>query len=151
MQYLHLCAESIGGIQWGASQSWHIASTDASIASPDYSGSGVATSSLGGLPTAVHTAALVAAGAAAAGPLSSSYSCLYATFTVLTCMDKFRNLYVLLVVYLWLWMNDIRFYLHLRVTWLYCVPVIWLCYMKCAQWPLRYICVAKMIWVPYTR
>ena len=34
MQYLHICAESIGGIQWQASQSRHIASPDACIASP---------------------------------------------------------------------------------------------------------------------
>ena len=58
----------------------------------------MATSSLGGLPTTVRAAALVAAPAvAAAGPLSSSYLCLYATFTVLTCMDKFINLCALLV------------------------------------------------------
>ena len=99
MQYLHLCAESIGGIQWRASQSRHIASPDACIASPDVSASGVATSSLGGLPTTVRAAALVAAPAVAvAGPLSSSYLCLYATFTVLTSMDTFRNLYALFVV-----------------------------------------------------
>ena len=89
---------------------------DACIASPDVSASGVATSSLGGLLAAIHAAAPVAAPAPAAGPLSGSYLCLYATFTVLTCMDKFINLYALLVVYLWLWTNDIRLYLHLRVT-----------------------------------
>ena len=120
MQYRHLCAESISGIQWRASQSRHIASPDACIASPNVSASGVAISSLGGLPTAVRAAALVAApAAAAAGPLSSSYLCLYATFTVLTCMDKFIKLCALFVVDLWLWMDDIRLYLHLRVTWLY--------------------------------
>ena len=91
MQYLQLCAESIGGIQWRASQSRH-------IASPDVSASGVATSTLGGLLAAVRAAALVAAPAPAAGPLSGSYLCLYATFTVLTYMDTFRNLYALFVV-----------------------------------------------------
>ena len=75
----------------------------------------MATSSLGGLLTVVRAAALLAApAAAAAGPLSGSYLCLYPTFTVLTSMDKFRNLYALLVVYLWLWMNDITLYLDLR-------------------------------------
>jgi hypothetical protein len=78
----------------------------------------VGTSSLGGLLTVVRAAALLAAPAAAAataaGPLSGSYLCLYPTFTVLTSMDKFRNLYALLVVYLWLWMNDITLYLDLR-------------------------------------
>ena len=98
MQYRHLCAESIGGIQWRASQSRHIASPDACIASPDVSAFGVATSSLGGLHAAVRAAALVAARAPAASPLSGSYLSLYATFTVLTCMDKFMNLYALLVV-----------------------------------------------------
>ena len=123
MQYLHLCAESIGSIQWQASQSKHIASPDACIASPDVSASGVATSSLSGLLAAVRAAALVAAPSPAAGPLSGSYLCLYATFTVLTYMDKFRNLYALLVVYLWSWMNDITLYLDLRFMWLYKLPV----------------------------
>ena len=95
MQYRHLYAESIGGIQWRASQSKH-------IASPDVSASGVATSSLGGLLAAVRAAALVAARAPAAtptaGPLSGSYLSLYATFTVLTSMDTFRNFYALFVV-----------------------------------------------------
>ena len=58
----------------------------------------VATSSLGVLLTTVRAAALVAAPSPAASPLSGSYLCLYATFTVLTCMDKFMNLYALLVV-----------------------------------------------------
>ena len=89
MQYLHLCAESIGGIQWQASQSRH-------IASPDVSASGVATTSLGGLLTAVRAAALVAAPAPAAGPLSGLS--LYDTFTVLTSIDIFRNLFALFVV-----------------------------------------------------
>ena len=74
----------------------------------------MATSLLGGLLAAVHAAALVAAPAPAAGPLSGSYLCLYPTFIVLTSMDKFRNLYALLVVYLWSWMNDITLYLDLR-------------------------------------
>ena len=91
MQYRHLCAVSIGGIQWRASQSRH-------IASPDVSASGVATSWLGGLLAAVRAAALVAARAPAASPLSGSYLSLYATFTVLTSMDIFRNLYALFVV-----------------------------------------------------
>ena len=73
-------------------------SPDACIASPDRSASGVATSSLSGLLTAIRAAALVAAPAPAAGPLSGSYLCLYATFTVLTSMDTFRNLYALFVV-----------------------------------------------------
>ena len=72
---------------------------------------------MGGLPTAVRAAApVVAAATSAAGPLSCSYMCLYATFTVLTCMDKFMNLCALFVVDLWLWMDDIRLYLHLRIT-----------------------------------
>ena len=153
MQYRHLCAESIGGIQWRASQSRHIASPDACIASPDISASGVATSSLGVLLTTVRAAALVAAPAvAAAGPLSSSYLCLYATFTVLTCMDKFINLCALLVVDLWLWMDDIRLYLHLHITWLYKLPVMLiLLYEICVMITLIYICIVKMIWVPYMR
>ena len=129
MQYRHLYAESIGGIQWRASQSRHIASPDACIASPDVSASGVATSSLGGLLTTVRAAALVVAPAPAAGPLSGSYLCLYATFRNLYAllwthsMDTFRNLYALLVVYLWSWMNDITLYLDLRFMWLYKLPV----------------------------
>ena len=98
MQYLHICAESISGIQWRASQSRHIASPDACIASPDVSASGVATSSLGVLLTTVRAAALMAAPSPAASPLSGSYLCLFATFTVLTSMDTFRNLYALFVV-----------------------------------------------------
>ena len=79
----------------------------------------MAISSLGGLLTVVRAAALVAApapaAATAAGPLSGSYLCLHATFTELISMDTFRNfLYALLVVYLWLWTNDIPLYLDLR-------------------------------------
>ena len=91
MQYRHLYAESIGGIQWRASQSKH-------IASPDVSASGVATSSLGGLLAAALVAARAPAATPAAGPLSGSYLSLYTTFTVLTFMDTFRNLYALFVV-----------------------------------------------------
>ena len=53
---------------------------------------------MGGLPTAVRAVAPMVAATAAAGPLSCSYLCLYATFIVVICMDNFMNLYALLVV-----------------------------------------------------
>jgi hypothetical protein len=48
-------------------------------------------------------------------------------------------LYALLVVYLWLWMNDITLYLDLRFMWLYKLPIMLVLYEMCVMTTLIYM------------
>ena len=102
--YIRLCAESVGGIQWWASESWLLASGAAASAVC------VATASMGGLDSAAAAARLVAdaymaapadvaaapaTAAAAVGPVKCmdfisrdklcTWTCM--DFAVWTCMD----------------------------------------------------------------